>query len=99
MKQGAMRPGKIPGARWVNYTEALQDAGKEELCFKNPEDLRKLYVEKGIKADKKIIAYCHSGVRSSHTTFVLTQLLGYKNVKNYAGSWVEWSYFKELPVE
>jgi thiosulfate/3-mercaptopyruvate sulfurtransferase len=99
MKKGATRPGKIPGALWVNYTEALKDADKEELTFKNPELLQKLYADKGLKMNKKIIVYCHSGVRSSHTTFVLTQLLGYKDVKNYAGSWIEWSYFKELPIE
>jgi thiosulfate/3-mercaptopyruvate sulfurtransferase len=99
MKKGATRPGKIPGALWVNYTEALKDADKEELTFKSPELLQKLYADKGLKMDKKIIVYCHSGVRSSHTTFVLTQLLGYKDVKNYAGSWIEWSYFKELPIE
>lgn len=99
MKKGATRAGKIPGARWVNYTEAIQDTGDAAFCFKNAAALRKLYTEKGITGNKEIIVYCHSGVRSSHTTFVLTELLGYKNVKNYAGSWVEWSYFKELPVE
>lgn len=99
MKDGASRAGHIPGARWVNYSEALQASGNAEMTFKETEALRKLYAEKGIRPDKKIIAYCHSGVRSSHTTFVLTQLLGYKNVKNYAGSWIEWSYFKELPIE
>ncbi len=46
-----------------------------------------------------VITYCHSGVRSAHTTFVLTELLGYKNVKNYDGSWVEWSYFDDLPFK
>ncbi|MBL6606645.1 MAG: hypothetical protein ISP52_00820 [Flavobacteriaceae bacterium] len=45
------------------------------------------------------MAYCHSGVRSAHTTFVLTQLLGYKNVKNYDGSWTEWSNFANYPKE
>jgi thiosulfate/3-mercaptopyruvate sulfurtransferase len=99
MKKGASRSGKIPGALWVNYSESLQDPGKDELTFKNPEELRKLFADKGLNMNKKIIVYCHSGVRSSHTTFVLTQLLGLRNVKNYAGSWIEWSYFKELPIE
>ncbi len=53
----------------------------------------------GVSKSHPIITYCHSGVRSAHTTFVLTELLGYKNVKNYDGSWVEWSYFEELPFE
>jgi thiosulfate/3-mercaptopyruvate sulfurtransferase len=99
MKDGAERAGKIPGAIWVNYTESLKDNDKGELTFKSVVKLKKMYADKGINKDKKIIVYCHSGVRSSHTTFVLTQLLGYKNVKNYAGSWIEWSCFKELPIE
>ena len=45
------------------------------------------------------IAYCHSGVRSAHTSFVLTQLLGYNQVHNYDGSWLEWSSFEGAPVE
>jgi thiosulfate/3-mercaptopyruvate sulfurtransferase len=46
-----------------------------------------------------IFVYCHSGVRSAHTTFVLTQLLAYKNVKNYDGSWTEWSNFDQAPIQ
>ena len=45
------------------------------------------------------MAYCQSGVRSAHTTFVLTELLGFTNVKNYDGSWIEWSYHDHLPIE
>jgi len=45
-----------------------------------------------------IIVYCHSGVRAADTTFILTQLLGYENVKKYDGSWTEWSHFNDLPT-
>ncbi|WP_104808394.1 sulfurtransferase [Polaribacter filamentus] len=50
-----------------------------------------------VTENNSIILYCNSGVRSAHTTFVLIQLLGYKNVKNYDGSWTEWSCFNDLP--
>ena len=61
--------------------------------------LGKNYAFLNLQKQDPIILYCHSGVRSAHTTFVLTQLLGYKNVKNYDGSWTEWSHFEELPFE
>jgi len=96
LKKGAFRKGRIPGVTWIEFKEALNG---EDKTFKNIDNLKKLYEEKGITKDKNIIVYCQSGVRSAHTTFVLTQLLGYENVKNYDGSWIEWSYNEELPVE
>src|SRR5688572_27101091 len=59
MKKGASRSGKIPGALWVNYTESLQDADKGDLNFKSAETLQKLYAEKGMNPNKKVIVYCH----------------------------------------
>ncbi|MCL6270298.1 sulfurtransferase [Sansalvadorimonas sp. 2012CJ34-2] len=94
MKSGAFRAGRIPHSVFVEYKKAL-DAGKN---FKTVAELKAIYEKAGITADKPIIAYCQSAVRSAHTTFVLTQLLGYQNVKNYDGSWIEWSYTSE-PLE
>lgn len=92
---GAYRKGRIPGSIWIEYKEALN----EDNTFKTADELREIYESKGVTPDKNIIVYCQSGVRSAHTTFVLTQLLEYENVRNYDGSWIEWSYYEELPIE
>lgn len=95
-KKGASKAGRIPNSIHIDWAEAINFHGNQEL--KSVETLAEFYAKK-LKATKNdsIILYCHSGVRSAHTTFVLTQLLGYKNVKNYDGSWTEWSYFNDLP--
>jgi len=97
MKKGAYRSGRIPSSSWCNWSETVDY--KNSTQFKEIEKLKNIYVSKGITTDKEIIVYCQSGARSAHTTFVLTQLLNYPNVKNYDGSWIEWSYFKEFPIE
>ncbi len=91
---GAYRKGKIPSAIWHEWIENLN----EDKTFKSVSELNSIYEKKGITKDKSIIVYCQSGVRSSNTTFVLTELLGYQNVKNYDGSWIEWSFYKGLPI-
>jgi len=95
LKNGAFDQGRIPGSVNIDWTEAINyDAG----TFKNKDEIKAIYAAKGIDSTTNVVVYCHSGVRSSHTTFVLTELLGYKNVKNYDGSWIEWSYHK-MPLE
>ena len=61
--------------------------------------LRALYGGKGVTADKEVIAYCRIGERSSHTWFVLKELLGYPNVRNYDGSWTEWGSVIGAPID
>lgn len=88
LKSGAFLKGKIPGSICIEWSEAL-DKNKN---MKPYDELVELYSKKGVVESKEIISYCQSAVRSAHTTFVLKELLGYKNVKNYDGSWIEWSW-------
>ena len=93
--EGALRGGHIPGAKSIPWAQAV----KEDGTFKTADDLKALYQGKGVTDDKDVIVYCRIGERSSHTWFVLTNLLGYKNVKNYDGSWTEWGNGVGLPIE
>lgn len=96
-KKGAKKAGRIPNSIHIDWAENINYHGDRRL--KSKKDLEKLYKKLNIKKTDSIILYCHSGVRSAHTAFVLTQLLGYKNVMNYDGSWTEWSHFDDLPFE
>lgn len=89
-KKGAATFGRIPGAVHINWSEAVELDVDHRL--KSLRALRWNFTSRGITPDKKIITYCQSGVRSAHTTFVLKEVLGYPEVKNYDGSWIEWSY-------
>ncbi|WP_299336389.1 sulfurtransferase [uncultured Psychroserpens sp.] len=95
-KSGAAKGGRIPNSKWIDWSSAIDYHG--DLMIKPYDELDRIYKQLASKNDT-IIVYCHSGVRSAHTTFILTQLLGYKNVRNYDGSWTEWSYFEDLPFE
>ena len=94
-QEGAMRGGHIPRAVNIPWAQAVCEDG----TFKSRAELEALYGGKAITGDKDIIAYCRIGERSSHTWFVLTYLLGYKNVRNYDGSWTEWGNMVGVPIE
>ena len=94
-QEGSQRGGHIPGAANVPWAQAVADDGS----FKSADELRELYGGKGIDGGQETIAYCRIGERSSHTWFVLTQLLGLENVKNYDGSWTEWGSIVGAPIE
>jgi thiosulfate/3-mercaptopyruvate sulfurtransferase len=94
-QEGAMKAGHIPRAQSIPWAQAVQDDG----TFKPAMELRELYESKGITPDKDVIAYCRIGERSSHTWFVLSELLGYPNVRNYDGSWTEWGNLVDVPIE
>jgi len=94
-QEGASRTGHIPGAQSIPWATAVRDDG----TFKSTEELQDIYGSKGVTPDKDVHAYCRIGERSAHTWFVLRELLGYDNVKNYDGSWTEWGNLVEAPIE
>ena len=83
-QEGSQRGGHIPGAANIPWASAVDES---DGTFKSVEELRAIYGGKGIAKDRETIAYCRIGERSSHTWFVLTQVLGYEKVRNYDGSW------------
>ena len=94
-QEGASRAGHIPGAQSIPWATAVHDDG----TFKSADDLATIYSDKGVTPEKEIITYCRIGERSAHTWFVLHELLGYRNVTNYDGSWTEWGNLVDVPIE
>jgi thiosulfate/3-mercaptopyruvate sulfurtransferase len=94
-QEGASRAGHIPGAHSIPWAQAVRDDG----TFKTADELRQLYAGKGVTPDQDVTAYCRIGERSAHTWFVLRELLGYEQVKNYDGSWTEWGNLVDVPIE
>jgi thiosulfate/3-mercaptopyruvate sulfurtransferase len=94
-QEGAQRGGHIPTAVSIPWATAVRDDG----TFRSAAELRTLYGDRGVTPDKQVIAYCRIGERSAHTWFVLHELLGYPQVRNYDGSWTEWGSLVDVPVE
>jgi thiosulfate/3-mercaptopyruvate sulfurtransferase len=95
LPETCQRGGHIPGAKNIPWGKNCNEDG----TFKSLDELKSLYSAQGISSDKPVIAYCRIGERSSLTWFVLRHLLGFKNVKNYDGSWTEWGNLVGAPVE
>jgi thiosulfate/3-mercaptopyruvate sulfurtransferase len=94
-QEGAQRGGHIPGAQNVPWATAVAEDG----TFKPARELRAIYGGKGVTPETATIAYCRIGERSAHTWFVLTELLGHPDVRNYDGSWTEWGSLIGAPIE
>jgi thiosulfate/3-mercaptopyruvate sulfurtransferase len=93
-QEQSQRPGHIPTAANIPWSQSANDDG----TFKSDEELTALYGGKGVDLAKDTIAYCRIGERSAHTWFVLHELLGQANVKNYDGSWTEWGSLVGVPI-
>ena len=95
MSETAQRGGHIPGAISIPWARAVRDDG----TFRDREELAGLYGGAGVTPDRDVVAYCRIGERSSHSWFVLHELLGYPSVRNYDGSWTEWGSMVNVPIE
>ena len=95
LSETAQRAGHIPGAASIPWAQTVREDGR----FKPADELRALYEAKGVTPDKDVIAYCRIGERSSHSWFVLHELLGYERVRNYDGSWTEYGSLIGVPIE
>jgi len=93
-QEQSQRGGHIPTAINVPWSKAANEDG----TFKSDDDLAKIYADAGLDNGKDTIAYCRIGERSSHTWFVLQELLGKENVKNYDGSWTEYGSLIGVPI-
>ena len=95
-QEAAQRPGHIPGAVNIPWSKAVDP---ETGTLLPEERLRSLYEGQGVTPDLEVVAYCRIGERSAHTWFVLHELLGYPQVRNYDGSWTEWGSLVGAPIE
>jgi thiosulfate/3-mercaptopyruvate sulfurtransferase len=93
-QEQSQRPGHVPTALNVPWSKAAADDG----TFRTDDELRALYGTAGLDLDQDTIAYCRIGERSAHTWFVLHELLGLPNVRNYDGSWTEWGSLVGVPI-
>jgi thiosulfate/3-mercaptopyruvate sulfurtransferase len=94
LPETAQRAGHIPGASNIPWAQTVNEDG----TFKSADELKALYAAKGITPEKDVVAYCRIGERSSHSWFVLSQLLGFPKVRNYDGSWTEWGSVIGAPI-
>jgi thiosulfate/3-mercaptopyruvate sulfurtransferase len=94
-QEQAQVPGHIPGASNVTWSKAAKDDG----TFKSADELTELYKSEGITPEREVVTYCRIGERSSHSWFVLSELLGFEKVRNYDGSWTEYGSLVGVPVE
>ena len=94
-QEQAQVPGHIPHASNITWSKAVNEDG----TFKSADELKALYEAEGITADKDVVTYCRIGERSSHSWFVLRELLGFQNVRNYDGSWTEYGSLVGVGIE
>jgi thiosulfate/3-mercaptopyruvate sulfurtransferase len=93
----APRKGRIPGARWVEWYEFM-DTSQDIPHFKSADEIRAICAQVGLDVDDDIIIYCFKGARAANT-YIALKMAGFKNIRNYYGSWNEWSRNSALPID
>ncbi len=93
-QEQSQRAGHIPTAVNVPWSRASHDDG----TFRSDDELRSIYTGAGVVEGRPTITYCRIGERSAYTWFVLRELLGFDDVKNYDGSWTEYGSLVGVPV-
>jgi thiosulfate/3-mercaptopyruvate sulfurtransferase len=94
-QEGGQVKGHVPSSKNIPWSKAANEDG----TFKSQDELKDIYSSAGVDLAKDTIAYCRIGERSAFSWFVLHELLGVKNVKNYDGSWTEYGSLVGVPVE
>ena len=94
-QEGGQVKGHVPSAKNIPWSKAANEDG----TFKSEAELKDIYTSAGVDLAKDTIAYCRIGERSAFSWFVLHELLGVSNVKNYDGSWTEYGSLVGVPVE
>lgn len=98
-KNGAAKGGRIPHSIRFDYSELNKISKGEDHCFREPWEILEKLNQLNIDLDKEVIVYCQSGARSALLAFYFKEILGLKKVRNYDGSWIEWSHHDELEAE
>lgn len=93
----APRKGRIPGAHWVEWYKFM-DTNQQIPHFKSAEEVRALCAEVGLNVNDDIIIYCFKGARAANT-YIALKMAGFNKIRNYYGSWNEWSRHPELPID
>lgn len=99
IKPGASRGGRIPNAIRFDYSELTRVGKGEDHCFNEPWDVLAKLEKLSVNSDSELVVYCQSGARSALLAFYFREILGWENVRNYDGSWIEWSSHDELIIE
>lgn len=97
-KGNVKRGGHIPTAVRFDWSEVVGIGGNDDGTFEDSATIAQKLQAINVSQNDNLILYCQSGVRSACVTFVLHEMLGYQNIFNYDGSWLEWGN-SELPIE
>jgi thiosulfate/3-mercaptopyruvate sulfurtransferase len=95
----APRKGRIPGAKWIEWYDFMETDDSGSIShFRSPEAIREICAKRGLHPDDDIIIYCFKGARASNTCLAM-KMAGFKKIRNYYGSWNEWSRDMSLPID